>query len=119
MKTLIRIATSYITVLTMLSTSLRPAQQTPPNMSDLVKSTIDAVVLIVVNDENGKPTAEGSGFIISPDGKIVTNHHVVSVARSATVKLNNGAFFPSKGLLRTTLITTSPLLKWLGRIYRH
>src|SRR5215475_13514234 len=75
------------------------AQQSGANISDLVKSTVDAVVLIVVNDENGKPVAEGSGFIISPDGKIVTNHHVMAGARSATVKLNNGAFFPVEGIL--------------------
>lgn len=99
MKNLIRMATSCITLLTALAAPPRPARQTTPNISDLVKSTVDAVVLIVVNDEDGKPTAEGSGFIISSDGKIVTNHHVIAGARSATVKLNNGAFFPVEGIV--------------------
>ncbi len=40
---------------------------------------------------NPKPqTAGGSGFIISPDGKIVTNYHVVKDATVITVVLNNG-----------------------------
>lgn len=56
-------------------------------------------MLIVVNDDAGKPVAEGSGFITSSDGKIVTNHHVIAGAHSATVKLNNGAFFMVDGIL--------------------
>ena len=99
MKNPILTATSCITLLITLAASPARTQQTPPNLSDLVKSSVDAVVLIVVNDENGKSIAEGSGFIISPDGKIVTNHHVVGGAHSATVKLNNGAFFPVEGIV--------------------
>ena len=75
------------------------AQQSSGDMSQLVKSSIDAVVLIVVNDSNGKPVLEGSGFLVSPDGGIVTNHHVIASASSATVKLNNGAFFPVEGII--------------------
>ncbi|MBW1987991.1 MAG: DegQ family serine endoprotease [Deltaproteobacteria bacterium] len=32
----------------------------------------------------------GSGFIMDPDGYIVTNHHVIKGAESISVKLNNG-----------------------------
>ena len=73
--------------------------QSPSDLSQLVKSSIDAVVLIVVNDANGKPIVEGSGFLVSSDGKIVTNHHVIANASSATVKLNDGAFFPVEGII--------------------
>jgi Trypsin-like peptidase domain len=69
------------------------------DMSGLVKSSIDAVVLIVVNDSNGKAVLEGSGFLVSSDGRIVTNHHVIAGASSAIVKLNNGAFFPVEGVI--------------------
>ena len=75
------------------------AQQSSGDMSQLVKSSIDAVVLIVVNDASGKPVLEGSGFLVSSDGRIVTNHHVIASASSATVKLNNGAFFPVEGII--------------------
>jgi len=69
------------------------------DMSSLVKSSIDAVVLVVVSDATGKAVAEGSGFLVSSDGKIVTNHHVIAGAVSAIVKLNNGAFFPVEGVI--------------------
>lgn len=69
------------------------------DMSELVKSSIDAVVLIVVSDASGKPIIEASGFLVSSDGRIVTNHHVIAGAASAMVKLNNGAFFPVEGII--------------------
>jgi hypothetical protein len=86
-----------------LKTALVPdslAQQSSSgDMSQLVKSGIDAVVLIVVNDAAGKPVLEGSGFLVASDGRIVTNHHVIASAFSAIVKLNNGAFFPVEGII--------------------
>jgi serine protease Do len=38
----------------------------------------------------------GSGFIIRPDGYIVTNNHVVDGASDVTVKLSDGRHFPAK-----------------------
>jgi S1-C subfamily serine protease len=74
-------------------------QHVQPTAADVVKRTVDSVVLIVVNDAFGKAVSQGSGFIISPDGKIITNHHVIEGGRSMVVKLNNGAFFPVDAVL--------------------
>ncbi|HEX4368530.1 MAG TPA: Do family serine endopeptidase [Rhodopila sp.] len=40
--------------------------------------------------------ARGSGFIISADGFIVTNNHVVKGARTLSVTLDNGTVLPAK-----------------------
>jgi len=79
-----------------LVTSYSVSQQ---NVADVVKKSSDAVVLIVISNAAGEDTALGSGFIISADGEIVTNHHVIKDAHSAVVKLSNGAFFPVTGVL--------------------
>jgi S1-C subfamily serine protease len=76
--------------------SYSPAQDT---VADIVKRSSDAVVLIVISDSSGQETALGSGFLVSADGEIVTNHHVIKEAHSATAKLSNGSFFPVNGVL--------------------
>lgn len=40
--------------------------------------------------------ARGSGFIISPDGYIVTNNHVIKGAKKITISLDTGAKYPAK-----------------------
>ncbi|MBD5384143.1 MAG: trypsin-like serine protease [Ruminococcaceae bacterium] len=59
---------------------------------DLVKAVQDSIVYIeVFVNSRGKSTLYGSasGIIISKDGYIVTNHHVVEDTDSYTVKVNN------------------------------
>lgn len=69
------------------------------SVADVVKRSSEAVVLIVISDSAGQETALGSGFLVSADGEIVTNYHVIKEAHSAIVKLSNGAFFPVRGVM--------------------
>ena len=55
-------------------------------------------------------TSGGSGVIISPDGYIVTNHHVVENAARLTVKLPEGKTYDAK-LIGTDADTEIALLK--------
>ncbi len=45
------------------------------------------------NEKRMVPYGQGTGFIISPDGYILTNHHVVGDADKVNVKLNDGREF--------------------------
>lgn len=88
---------------------------TPPaSLAPLVRAVAPGVVGIAVTEAPGstpspKPApgaphlpqpsigqAAGSGFIISPDGMIVTNDHVIAGASQITVTLDNGAHYPAK-----------------------
>ena len=60
---------------------------------------------------NARPTrAQGSGFIISPDGYVVTNHHVVRNADRIKIALNSGKRLDAK-LIGSDQRTDIALLK--------
>ena len=85
------------------------------SVSDVVKRSSDAVVQVVVSDKSGQETALGSGFLISNDGSIVTNYHVIKGGHSAIVKLANGAFFPVEGVLAVDVDRDLVILKVAGK----
>ncbi len=67
-------------------------------ITEVARSVSPAVVHIEVNKTSTRPgrrgprtrNGSGSGFFISPDGFILTNHHVVSKAHEIKVSLQNG-----------------------------
>ena len=72
------------------ATRERPADG---DLVNLAKITRSAVVLIAVGDTAGKVSGTGSGFLISPDGLVATNHHVLENAAQGVAKLANGKAF--------------------------
>ncbi len=57
------------------------------NADRIFQENNDAVVVINTIDKNGRPMGQGSGFIISNDGAVVTNHHVIADATKILIKL--------------------------------
>jgi len=57
---------------------------------NLYKQASPAVVLIEALGDDGKPFKSGSGLLVTADGRLLTNYHVISHAKKATVKLANG-----------------------------
>ncbi len=73
------------------------------DVKKLAATTRPAVALVTVLDKSGTPLKLGTGFFVSPDGKLVTNAHVVAGADSATAKLENGATYSIRGVLKAAL----------------
>lgn len=65
----------------------------------IAKSASGAVVSIIMFDKDRQPIAQGTGFLVSKDGRILTNYHVIEQGSSAIVKLPDGAFFMVDGVL--------------------
>lgn len=65
-------------------------QQSPTiTASELYKAASPSVVLIETYGEDGKVSGAGSGFLVSANGKILTNYHVIAHSKRATVRLAN------------------------------
>ena len=56
------------------------------------QQNVDSVVTVLCTISNGymQGTSQGSGFVLTADGYVVTNYHVVEGSRSISVKLKNG-----------------------------
>jgi len=70
-----------------------------PDLRALAKQSRPAVYLIALLDEDGKSTGSGTGFLISPDGLLVTNEHVIHGAKTMIAKAENGGLFPIRKVL--------------------
>src|SRR5689334_18245848 len=64
--------------------------QSKLDAGSLYKQASPAVVVIEAIGPDGKPVKTGSGLLVSSDGKLLTNYHVVSHVKQATVRLANG-----------------------------
>ena len=69
-------------------------ERTPSQIFDDVASSI-----VVVTTRSADGGSLGSGFIVSDDGIIVTNFHVVASAEGVDVKLKNGKSYPVTGIV--------------------
>jgi putative serine protease PepD len=77
----------------------------------------DAVTYISAQTPQG--TATGSGFVVSADGKIITNEHVVDGATSVTVKLGTGGRTLPAQVLAADASKDLALLKVDGTNLKH
>ena len=76
--------------------------QTLMSPAEVYASTVNSVVSINCSSvstnifgQSVQSASSGSGFIITQDGYIVTNHHVISGASSVTVTLHDGREYPA------------------------
>jgi S1-C subfamily serine protease len=71
----------------------------PANLEELSAMATAAVVLIEV--DIGKKSRQGSGFIVTQDGMILTNYHVIRDATNATVRLASGDVYDRVSVMAT------------------
>ncbi len=87
------------------------AQTETVDLKALAKKARPAVMLLVVSDAAGSEIATGTGFLISSDGKLISNHHVIENAASGLAKAENGGLFPIEGVLADDPTNDLVLLK--------
>jgi S1-C subfamily serine protease len=81
------------------------AEATAPEWSEIVARTRPAVVVIETDE------ALASGFVVKPDGIIVTNYHVVANAKAMAVKFPSGEVYRNVYLLSSDPVDDLAFLK--------
>lgn len=80
-------------------------------LPQLAEKATPSVVQLTVKDGAGKSISTGSGFFVSTDGRIVTNHHVIDEAASVTATLHDGKKIDVSGVLVESKASDLAVLK--------
>ena len=71
----------------------------PGATREIIDRVGDGIVLVTTFDETGQARSTGSGFVIDAAGHVLTNHHVIRSAASATAQFRDGRECPISGYL--------------------
>jgi hypothetical protein len=96
------------------------AQSAPPrkDIRSIAKAANGSIVSIIMSDDNGKPIAQGTGFVVTKDGLIVTNYHVIAEGRSAVAKLPDGAIYVLQGVVASDKARDVAVVKASGQNFQ-
>jgi S1-C subfamily serine protease len=111
---------AFIPLLIGFGTALTAAQSAPPrkDIPTIANAANGAVVSIIMSDKDGRPIVQGTGFLVSRDGRVVTNYHVIQHGSSAVIKLPDGAFFVVDGVLASDKSRDIAVIKAHGNSFR-
>ena len=76
-----------------------------------------AIVLLIVKGDKGQTLGSGTGFIVKPDGTLITNYHVLVDAVSVEAVFRNGDRVPVQGVVSLDRSRDFSILKLEGDLY--
>ena len=76
-----------------------------------------AIALLIAKNELGTTVGTGSGFVIQPEGTLVTNYHVLVDAYSVKAYFQNGDQVDVKGIYKIDRVSDFAILKLSEGLY--
>ena len=111
------VAAAFLVLVSLASAeeaTTRPAYPKLP-AEGIFRRVSPAVVQILTFDAEGQAIGRGSGFIVDPNGLVVTNRHVIEGAAKATIVLADKRSLPVVGVASLLAQHDLALLKVNGR----
>lgn len=93
------------------------AQSARKDIPAIAKAANGAIVTIIMAN-NDKPIAQGTGFLVSADGLVLTNYHVIETGNVAIVKFPDGTALPVDGVLASDKVRDLAVIKIHGKTFR-
>jgi len=96
------------------------AAQSAPARKDIpaIAKAANGAIVTIITATNDKPIAQGTGFLVSADGVIVTNYHVIETGNVAIVKFPDDTAFPVDGVLAADKVRDLAVIKIHGKTFR-
>ena len=95
------------------------AQSVPPRKDiPAIAKAANGAIVTIITAVNDKPIAQGTGFLVSADGVIVTNYHVIENGNVAVVKFPDGTVLPVDGVLAADKVRDLAIIKIHGKTFR-
>lgn len=94
---------------------LLPAASSPDDVN-VLKEHSKSVVVVAAYNNKGRPLTEGTGFIASPAGAVVTNYHVIGIAKDIKVKAGK-ANLAVEGIIHADKENDLVVLKVKGKAF--
>ena len=102
-------------ILLLLLAAIASAQTTVSKQpAEIARDQAKAVVLLEPLDDQGRAMGQGSGFVVTPGGAIITNLHVIQGAASVRVKLPSGDVYQTADLVAFDQYKDIAILKIKG-----
>lgn len=87
--------------------------------TELREKLNDAIVRIEIFDDKKQTEALGTGVVVSDDGLVITNSHVVESFDSGLVKIPDGGYFPIKNVIYQDYLHDIAAIKVEGKNLTH
>jgi hypothetical protein len=96
------------------------AGQTAPLRKDIpaIAKAANGAIVTIITAANDKPVAQGTGFVVSANGVIVTNYHVIATGNVAVVKFPDGTVLTVDGVLAADKVRDLAIIKIHGKSFR-
>jgi S1-C subfamily serine protease len=75
------------------------AEMSADDLTALARKVRASVMFILVSNDSGRTIATGTGFIVSDDGKLITNRHVANAGPQIVVHAPGGRQYRVLGAL--------------------
>jgi S1-C subfamily serine protease len=84
-------------------------------LSSLLRTALMGSVLIIAPDDTGKYVASGSGTILTPQGHILTNFHVIGDTDTGRYENKSGLYFVG---ISSPELNTKPAILYLAQVVK-
>lgn len=107
-------------VLMFSTASVEASAQSAPTRKDIpsIAKAANGAIVTIITAANDKPIAQGTGFLVSPGGVIVTNYHIIENGNVAIVKFPDDSTLPVDGVLAADKVRDLAIIKIHGKTFR-